>query len=280
MLCIFCGQTRRATKEHIYPQWVRRGLWATGQSTLTRERNDERRDWSVTGLTWILYRRICASCNGGWMRRSLEDAVRPLLLPAMRGQPIRLKPREQRVVAAWAVKTALLFQMKAIDDRSQPGFAPGSNLRWLYEHRDDPVPPPGSQVWIAYVDAQFNTAEAHPGRHNATLLTGPVGNQFYAVTFAVGYLVFQVIGQDFGEPFRPDPLAPLPSIQRPQSLISVLRSIWPERDVDIDWPPLQGLRHSDFRKFASFEGSQGVAHRIVPIPELGRTRESGPGEKG
>jgi hypothetical protein len=77
------------------------------------------------------------------------------------------------------------------------GFVPESSLRWLYDHRDNPVPPPGSRVWLACLDT--NTTASH----STTLWLGNKieDPEAYVTTFAIGHLVVQVFGQDFrGEP--------------------------------------------------------------------------------
>jgi hypothetical protein len=269
MHCAFCGETRRATREHVYPDWVRQGIWATGPTTITRAKGGLRRSQATTGLTWILRHSVCRACNTGWMSR-LETALRDYLLPAMRGRPIILTVETQRLVAAWAVEKALLFELKAAEEGGQVVFAPRSNLRWLYEHRDAPTAPPGSQVWIAAVDARLGTANAQPGWHTASTSLPPMDRDFYAVTFQVGYLVFQVAGQDLGEPVD-DPSArqPLAILQRPDWLLPYVNAIWPARSEIVAWPRDARLKVADLRRLASWEDTVAARWTVVPIPHVG-----------
>lgn len=271
MQCALCGETRRATREHVYPKWVREGIWATGATTITRAKGSVHRAHSVTGLTWILRRSVCRDCNTGWMSR-LENALQDYLLPAMRGQPIILTPETQRLAAAWAVEKALLFELKAAEDGGQVTFAPGSNLRWLYDHRDAPTAPPGSQVWIAAVDARLGTADAQPGWHTASTSLAPMDRDFYAVTFQVGYLVFQVAGQDLGEPAH-DPGAgqPLAILQRPDWLLPYVNAIWPARSETITWPRSSRLTTDDLRRLASWEDTIAGRWTVAAIPRVGQS---------
>ena len=271
MQCAFCGQIRRATKEHVYPRWLREGIWATGPATLTRTKASVRRTHPITGLTWILRHSICRECNNGWMS-GLEDVLRDYLLPALRGQPIILTVETQRLVAAWAVEKALLFELKAAEDGGQVTFAPESNLKWLYDHRDAPTAPPGSQVWIAAVDARLGTADAQPGWHTASTSTPPMDRHFYAVTFQVGDLVFQVGGQDLGEPYH-DPRTgqPLAILQRPDCLLPYVNSVWPERSETITWPRSSRLSIEDLPRFAAWEDTIAARWRVLAIP---RPRQS------
>ena len=270
VICVFCGEEKRATREHIYPDWVRKGIGATGHTRVTRTKGDARSEGSTTGLTWILRRSICRDCNTGWMATSLESAVKEYLLPAMLGKPIVLEPAMQRVVATWAVKTALLFQMKAMADRQPRGFAPASNLRWLYDHRDNPEPPPGSHVWLAAVDAQLGTVDSHVGWHNATTSTPPLDMELYLVSFSVGYLVFQVFGQDFREPDHHAVTGePLRDVLLPQPVLTYMRRIWPARTEVITWPPLGRLAWHDLSRFAAVDQAITARMKIVPIPRIG-----------
>ncbi|MFI5258887.1 MAG: hypothetical protein ACHQ01_04670 [Candidatus Limnocylindrales bacterium] len=270
MLCVFCGSTAAPTKEHVYAKWIREGLWATGPTVITRAKLGEQRRNTTTGLTWILRRSVCCVCNSGWMSTYLEKPVKDWLLPPMRGQRIEFMPETQRLVAAWAVKTALMFELKAKEDGRQVAVAPESNLTWLYDHRTDPVPPPGSQVWIAAVDAGLGTAGAQPGWHMVTTSMSPNDMEFYFVTFAVGNLVFQVAGQDFRQP---DHLTrtgqSLAILQRPDWLISYLTAIWPERSDLVRWPLSTQLKRSELSAFASGKGTIAARWRIASIPRLG-----------
>ena len=272
MECIFCGQIKRATREHVYPVWVRKGLGATGPTTITRTKPaiNLTRQEKTTGLTWVLHHSICRDCNTGWMSTKLEDEVKDCLLPAMLGQWAAFSVEQQRLIAAWAVKTALLFELKAKEDGGQVTLAPQSNLNWLYQHREHPEAPLGSQVWIAAVDAELGTVDAQPGWHNVTTSLPPFDMQFYAVTFAVGYLVFQVIGQDFRESDHQTPSGgPLYVHQRPDWLLEYVNSIWPARSEVIDWPRSRRFKRADLSRFAGFEGT--MAARLVPFPRLGQS---------
>jgi len=270
MICVMCGLEAAPTREHVYPKWVRDGLGATGRTTITRTKGRRSHQQVTTGLTVILRRSVCRACNTGWMSTSLESSVKDLLLPPMWGRRSAFRPEEQRLIAAWAVKTALMLELKAVEDRRQAGYAPESNLRWLYSRKADPEPPPGSQVWIACVDAELLTPDALTGWYTVTTSNRPHDMEYYAVTFSVGYLVFQVSGQDFTEP---ELLAgsgqPLATLQRPDELLSYVNAIWPARDLTIDWPRSYRLRRSEMSRFASWENTVAARQIIVPIPRLG-----------
>jgi hypothetical protein len=90
---------------------------------------------------------------------AIEDAAKPILLPMLRGTPLhlfssrqRLLSRERRkVIAAWTVKTTMMFLYAWHTPRPSSLF----ERRWLFHHKE---PPPTAQVWIAaYSDAPLFT---------------------------------------------------------------------------------------------------------------------------
>jgi hypothetical protein len=269
MICTFCGCEAAPTNEHVYPKWIREGLRATGRTVITRTKSGERHRHVTTGLTVILRRSVCQACNTGWMSTYFENVVKDWLLPAMWGNPTGFTPGMQRRVAAWACKMALMFELKAAEDRRQLAYAPASNLHWLYEHRTNPEPPPGCQVWIAALQADLLTADALTGWHTVTTSKPPQDMEFYAVTFSAGDLVFQVSGQDFREPDLNTPTGlPLARLEKPDWFLSYVNTIWPARADTIDWPRSSRLKRSDLPRFADWEGTSSRRERLVRLPRL------------
>ena len=267
MACVFCGSTVSLTTEHVYAQWVRQIMLAIGPTNVTRgeAQSHVRTD---TGLSVVLRKRVCQSCNTGWLSM-LERRVERWVAPALVGQKIALAPATQRIVAAWAVKQALLLEWTMRQMRS-PTYVPESNLRWLYEHRDDPVAPPGCQVWVAAVDAQLGTADSLAAWNMAASAGEDPNNpdQFFA-TFSAGYFVVQVAGQDFREGGHLTRAGkPLLTFARPDELLPFLISIWPGRDDLIVWPPLYGFRRTDLRRLAQWGATVGQRFVRVKIPQL------------
>jgi hypothetical protein len=244
---------------------MRTAMGATGRTTMARG-SAAVPIRSYTGLTVIFNKGVCRTCNTGWLA-DLERRVKEWIAPALVGQSLTLTPVAQRAVAAWAVEKALLLELVMRKWR-KPMYAPASNLRWLYAHRADPEPPPGSQVWLAAVDAQLGTTDSLTAWNKvAQAGEDPVDPEFYFVTFSAGYLVVQVAGQDFSEP---DHLSrsgqPLRTFLRPQKLLSHIRSIWPARDERLQWPPLYQIRRNDLPRFGEWEGT--VASRYIRYADL------------
>ena len=267
MPCVFCGSQVALTDEHVYARWMRETMRATGRTTVSRgaAQVPVRTD---TGLTVLFRKGVCRACNTGWlsgMERTVSSHIRPALL----GQKIVLTPEAQQIVAAWAVKQALLLEL-AMRLMRKKTYAPESNLRWLYDNRHDPVAPPGSQVWLAAVDAQLGTEDSLTAWNKAGCAgAAPADPDQFFVAFSAGYLLFQVAGQDFQ---GSDHLArfgePLMTFIRPQELLSIVVSIWPRRDELVVWPPPFAVRRADLPRLADWAHTTAVRHVEFRIPQL------------
>lgn len=123
-VCVFCGATP-LTNEHVWPRWVRQLPGPAAQRkadtartphiiTRTRDLGDLRivypefRGQRVP-VTDVTVRVACAACNGGWMSQ-LEGRSKPLLTSLTAGAPVQLDTVALGTLAAWAFKTAAMFQ--------------------------------------------------------------------------------------------------------------------------------------------------------------------------
>lgn len=217
-------------------------------------------------LTLVVTDAVCRACNMGWLK-NVGDSVIPDAVPAMAGDIVVFTPARARLFAAWAVDRALLFEL-ALRAHRKPFFAPPSNFHWLYEHRDDPTPPPGAQVFIAYLDMDSGK-QMLPAWHT-TGVYPPVGNELekaegYIASFSIGHLVLVVFGQAFRET---DNHAfdgrPLGWVELPSRYSGYLVPIWPDPDELTRWPPAYGLTRTDLPGFAAWDGLSRI--RRYPRP--------------
>jgi hypothetical protein len=96
---------------------------------LDAERGYEKSAYSVTtGM-------VRAQCNNGWMSR-LEDRGKPFLEPMVHGRRRMLRQGEQRTLAAWALKTAIM------------AVIPPAEYAHLYEYG---VPSDRVRMWMTSV---------------------------------------------------------------------------------------------------------------------------------
>jgi hypothetical protein len=242
--CVFCQREGRFTQEHVIPRWVRKVL-KTGPVEITDRQTGDRFRYDQT-LTLVVNDAVCQDCNTGWLRE-LGESVRPDVTSAILGSPVALTSARARTLATWATERALLSEL-ALREARVAKYAPASCLRWVYAHRDDPTPPPGTQIWMAYLDA----TTAFP----AWSITGtwPEGLQQpegYISTFSLGCVVFLAFGQDFRESdhHAPDGRA-LGCLELPGRFGGYVVPIWPYTDELIVWPPTFGLSRQDLTEVA------------------------------
>jgi hypothetical protein len=53
------------------------------------------------------------TCNAGWMK-DIEDAAKPIMVPMMNGNKIRLNPDAQKKLAAWSALKAMVMEYNQI----------------------------------------------------------------------------------------------------------------------------------------------------------------------
>jgi hypothetical protein len=203
----------------VYPRWVSRLLGLDGRR-VNLYVGPERR-WESMGLGVVV--NVCAPCNHGWLH-ALEGQVRPIIREPILGHPRRLSTDDQRVMAAWAVKTATLLELAQRAVRGV-GYVPVGLFDQL---RIAGEPGPEQRVWIGTVNAKL----AWPAWTSTTTLEvgrreGHFQAQGYLAAFLVGHLLFQVFGQDGGRGHDVS-LGAVPDVY--------LRRIWPPTQEEIRWP--------------------------------------------
>jgi hypothetical protein len=124
--CIFCGQCRAGSDEHVISRWVRERLQvASPVTTLVQPSGEQHVDpfWTIK-----LRGTVCKDCNNGWMH-VLEDMVSPFLgAMLVHDCSVDLDAERQRDLARWAVMKVLLLElaMRQQHPRRRPtwGYTP------------------------------------------------------------------------------------------------------------------------------------------------------------
>lgn len=148
-LCVFCGDSGNLTNEDAWPRWLIRHIVKKGTQVNQRWGNQE----GLTGFTSrrqnVMVRRVCSTCNNGWMS-DLETIAKPLLLPWIDGQRTRLVYDEQHAIATWAVKTTMMLQYTPM---SKAGIViPGNHHDELFKRKT--TPPDSAEVLIGLEPTQ------------------------------------------------------------------------------------------------------------------------------
>lgn len=176
VVCIFCdrpwGEVNKST-EHVFGHLRKRRsnlpnerVSHTTALTFDVESQQFIREPIVTrtsgsSLLNLRTRRVCESCNTGWMSK-LEQQAKPHLIAldyaVQKGENLNLSPLEALTVARWALKTAVTNELTIKDRPKVADASMGSRLRggkairgsivWVASNKDDL----GLQVRNAYIE--------------------------------------------------------------------------------------------------------------------------------
>jgi hypothetical protein len=129
-------------------------------------------------------RKVCTTCNSGWMA-ALEHQTKPILEAMAADEPVILDEHAQRILAAWALKTAIVhdcaqgapWRPSAMTAEAthlaKTGVPTGNVLVWLSGFLDSP--PARARLWgttatVVTMNGERVTADIY----GATLSLGPV----------------------------------------------------------------------------------------------------------
>jgi len=209
--CAFCRATE-VTDEHVWPKWISGQLRGHRGFTMATPHGPRKmRSLDITAP-------VCVTCNNRWLS-VLEKDVQPVLGPLIYGEERTLSPDEQRRLATWVVKTALMLDLG--------GGSPFIPAGFYYDFRLRRSPLPGQVVWLgAYRDSYYAAWASHQALHVGISTSEPL-NAFVS-TFTAFRAVFQALGH-----FSRGNM----NVDDQRLLAAALARIWPPREEPIDWPP-------------------------------------------
>jgi len=248
------------SKEHAWPQWLGEGAEVVPTQT-TRTvgygRTGEREMAEAPNLVVIKpgsvltarIREVCAPCNNGWMS-ALEVSVQPLLKRLWRpeyplGRTV-VSPAEAQVVAAWAAKTAWVWERVS----DQQITATVEMRKQLMDHQQ---PPEFTQVWIARHVGKTNFG-VYVGRMEVTHQDDQwdAGRRRHVLMCTLTFRGLTVL-------VRTDDGWGVPGMRPPSDQ---WRQFWPVTEV-VQWPPLRPASDDDVQAIAM--RYQWLRHPNVPI---------------
>ena len=127
---------------------------------------------------------VCRTCSNRWLA-VLEHDVKPLLGSLLQGRDQSLLSAAQRLLATWAVKTALMLDLS--------GGRPLISTGFYHDFRLQRSPLPSHIVWIgAYRDSTHAAWARHGGLHVGISADEPPNA--FSTTFTAFRVVFQIFG--------------------------------------------------------------------------------------
>lgn len=244
--CIFCPFEGRLTREHIWADWLRAYIprveqnYDVGNVTLYKPGTApaEVKEKLVGGDPHSRrVKCVCKACNIGWMS-TLQEAAKPIVVPLLTGEDIKLGRKEQRILAAWI---AMAIMCSEFGDPTRVAISQ-DDRDILYRHH---VPPrPNWRIWIGrYRRERWRSRWAH----NLICVTKKeeeqrafLENRFYntqSTTYTVGELYIHAISCRIPRATR--------EFRFQAPLDNALFEIWPTRGHTLAWPPPRVLNDSE-----------------------------------
>lgn len=230
--CAFCGYRGALSREHVWPKWLEKVIPRYGPRSETYlELPGVPRQHRGGGQTFtnVMVKRVCQSCNGGWMSR-LEQQAKSVLSEPIRGKSRQLDPADQVIAATWATKMVLVLALH-VPDAEMP--IPTSDYRWFMDNRE-PMP-----SWQVHVGAYGG--KSYPWLFRLAAFRQSVDGedaarpQTHLTTLSVGHLVMQVFGTTLKQAVLAQPSG---------ELSKIVRRIWTPED-SFSWPPGPALDDPD-----------------------------------
>jgi hypothetical protein len=255
--CVFCGEAG-ITREHVWPYWLCREICRRYKGIKFEATHDGKK--RVSNVVDAVVKRVCKTCNEGWMGR-IEEAAKPILLPMIFGEKplLALSPADQTIVATWALKTALMSDFfsrtsaypLSVHRRLFDMRRPGANCRVMiaaYGGRDLKLATYSSPIKVT-TQEHFNSV--------GVIQRSPVAMTGGTSTARLLHLILQVIV------FERDDL-PVPIARNP---VAFDRVIWPPDTIAVDWPPSgESLDESAVLAYAERSGNFGRPNRNSDRP--------------
>jgi hypothetical protein len=219
-LCLFCDNNS-GSKEHLWPKWIheRKDFGALNFQLGGSEKK-------VIPDPEITVKTVCGFCNNGWMS-DLEAENIPTIGSMLQEMTIPLDEAQQKSVAAWSVKTAM------VSDSMKGRAAPNQ-----FYSRDERVKlrvsreiPPRTLIWTARINAMhlgnFGTDFALFNPQKERIGMGTV------TTIVAGHFVTQAVSVHVEKENIEIPELGCKMGNWGESLVQ----IWPIQKPTVQWPP-------------------------------------------
>lgn len=201
----------------------------SSNALIDAERGGQKLGNWLTAKPKLQVKRLCASCNNGWMSR-LENDAKPVLKSILDDKSKDLYASAQLTIARWAVKTAMVLE--AIDSK-RPWFYSEDERQMM---RADLSLPHRTSVWIAKCVKQPNIYSAAKD-HRTT--PGDDGVHAFGTTMAFGSLALQIVS--IKTPNVIPKNVNLTYDVREGLWDQTLVQVWPTTQNSLAWPPHYGL---------------------------------------
>jgi hypothetical protein len=259
--CIFCDGYG-LTKEHIWAAWLNPYLPKNvvnhkffSETIFPGRSVHETKIRSGSAQSGRL-RRVCLSCNTGWMSK-LQEQTKPILLPLILGQSSFLHRKAQSILSAWI---AMFVMVAEFLDKTGTRVAISSEDRLFL--RNNLRAPSNMKIWIGYFErVKWKGRWIH--------VTIPISDEDHApqrsefgvdfpntqtTTFVIGKLYIHVLSSEIISVVRRNEMR--------RGAKALLYRIHPIKTSPLAWPPPMPITDEDADTIASAFGERGRRNLI------------------
>jgi hypothetical protein len=221
-ICLFCDR-QAGSREHLWAAWIHQRMRRREAIRITFAN----RPIAISKNPEITVKTVCGICNNGWMS-DLEAQCIPLIGSLMQDISAPLDTSQQSLLAAWALKTAMVLD--STNPRERQPFYERDECEKL---RLSSKIPDRTRVWIGR--SSLNGLHADSTDIGIVAPGGTKIAKGSATTLIVGHLAVQVLA-----------VHPLPEYEdktineiapRPGPWDDLLVQIWPANSRSTIWPP-------------------------------------------
>jgi hypothetical protein len=218
--CIFCDNNS-GSREHLWPAWIH-NRHDFGPIKMIRKGQEV----VVIPDPELKVKTVCGTCNNGWMSDLESDNI-PVIGVMLEDNPTDLNEDQQKLVAAWAVKTAMMSD--SMKGRNAPNkFYTRAECVAMREKREIPK---DTLIWIGRADGMHLADVGNDFTLNDTNGDRLVTN--IATTIAVGHFIVQVVTVHHNQAGKR--LSDIPC--KIGNWADKLIQIWPIQQPVVHWPP-------------------------------------------
>jgi hypothetical protein len=221
--CTFCSNQARS-REDVYPKWLLQKIGNVGP-ILHRMVGVPHTELSSPVIKAKV---VCEQCNNGWMS-DLENETKLIMSPLVADLAVTISEGEQKVLARWTVKTAMMLDAACRRGR-ELCHAQASRER-LRTHKEVPRL---TAIWLG----RFFRHElfSRGGRGWFTINEIPKAAYACITTFIFGHLVIQSMTIHAGAEYTEENFPRIRASDGPWN--ATLVQIWPNTGA-VNWPPAQ-----------------------------------------
>lgn len=157
--CIYCQGTGM-TKEHYWNRWSKK--YSIPKNTKEDayhmhyvhgiDGSKRRKKWDGHSIDHSM-RKVCKTCNGGWLKLVGERAE-PVVKNLIKNRPDHLTDEEKLALATWVTTFAMTFEYRDTKTKTTP--------QWERQYvADNQRPPPTWHIWLSIGDTSWDVRVKH-----------------------------------------------------------------------------------------------------------------------